>query len=114
MEPQNFVRSSATSFRIGIINDYSPRKIEMQKHSDGRMIVFPPRGLNGLRMKQQSFRGCMEQFKWNYKLEEEEDDKKDEDDDDDYDNKNQEDENDEDDDNKGNTSSSSPTTSNKK
>ncbi len=28
--------------RIGIIKDYSPRRIEMQKHSDGRMIVNPP------------------------------------------------------------------------
>ena len=54
--------------RIGIINDYSPRKIEMQKDSDGRLIVIPPR-LNGLRIKQQSFRQFTEQYKWNYKLE---------------------------------------------
>jgi hypothetical protein len=27
--------------RIGIINDYSPRKIEMQKDSYGRLIVIP-------------------------------------------------------------------------
>jgi hypothetical protein len=27
---------------IVIINNYSPRKIEMQKHSDGRMIINPP------------------------------------------------------------------------
>jgi hypothetical protein len=97
--------------RIGILNDYSPRKIEMQ-HRDGRMIVTPPR-LNCIRIKQQSFRQCMEQFKWNYILEEEENDKKDDDDED----KEDEDDDDDDDDDsnvdgKGNTSS--PTTSNKK
>ncbi len=27
---------------IGIINDYSPRKIEFQKDSDGQMVVIPP------------------------------------------------------------------------
>ena len=53
--------------RIGIINDYSPPKNEMQKYSDGRMIVTPPR-LNGLRIKQQSFRQFTEQYKWNYIL----------------------------------------------
>ena len=47
--------------RIGIINDYSPRKIEMQKDSDGRLIVIPPR-LNGLRIKQQSFRQFTKQY----------------------------------------------------
>jgi hypothetical protein len=53
---------------IGIINDYSHRKIEMQKYSDGRLIVTPPR-LNGLRIKQQSFRKLIEPFVWNYILE---------------------------------------------
>ena len=33
--------------RIGILHHNSPRKIEMQKYSDGRLIVTPPR-LNGL------------------------------------------------------------------
>ena len=66
--------------RIGIINDYSPRKIEMQKYSDGRLIVTPPR-LNGLRIKQQSFRQFTEQYKWNYILDNNADeDHKDEDD----------------------------------
>ena len=37
------------------------------------MIVTPPR-LNEFRIKQQSFRQCVEQFKWNYILEKEEDD----------------------------------------
>ena len=39
--------------RIGILHQNSPRKIE--KDSDGRLIVIPPR-LNGLRIKQQSFK----------------------------------------------------------
>ncbi len=51
--------------QIGIINNYSTRKIEMQKDCDGRMIVTPP-GLNGLWIKQQSFRQYMDPFVWNY------------------------------------------------
>jgi hypothetical protein len=51
----------------------------MQKDSDGLMIVTPPR-LNGLRIKQQSFRQCAEQSKWNYLLEKEEEGGKDDDD----------------------------------
>jgi len=39
----------------------------MQKYSDGGMIVTPPR-LNGLRLKQQSFKKLMEPFVWNYIL----------------------------------------------
>ena len=54
--------------RIGVNTDLSPQKNEMQKYSDGRMIVTPPR-LNGLRIKQQSFRKLMEPFVWNYILE---------------------------------------------
>jgi hypothetical protein len=54
--------------RIGILHHNSPRKIEMQKYSDGRLIITPPQ-LNGLRIKRQSFRQFMEQYKWNYKLE---------------------------------------------
>ena len=41
--------------QIGVLYADSPRKIEMQKYSDGRLIVDPPR-LNGLRIKQKSFR----------------------------------------------------------
>ncbi len=48
--------------------DLSPKKNEMQKYSDGRLIITPPR-LNGLRIKQQSFRKFMELFVWNYILE---------------------------------------------
>jgi len=59
--------------RIGILSDHSPRRMEMQKYSDGRMIVTPPR-LNGLRITQQSFRYCMEQYKWHYLLEKKKDD----------------------------------------
>jgi hypothetical protein len=54
--------------RIGVNTDLSPKKIEMQKYSDGRLIVTPPR-LNGLRINQQSFRKLMEPFVWNYILE---------------------------------------------
>ena len=92
--------------RIGIINDYSPRKIEMQKYRDGRLIVTPPR-LNGLRIKQQSFRQFTEQYKWNYILDNNADeDHKDEDD-------GEDDEDGSDVDSEDNTTSS-PTTSNKK
>jgi hypothetical protein len=54
--------------RIGVNTDLSPKKNEMQKYSDGQVIVTPPR-LNGLRIKQQSFRKLMELFVWNYTLE---------------------------------------------
>jgi hypothetical protein len=40
---------------IGILHANSPRKIEMQKDSDGRMITTPPR-LGGLHLKQTIFR----------------------------------------------------------
>jgi hypothetical protein len=69
--------------QFGIVNDDSPRKIEMQKDRDGQMIVIPPR-LNGLWIKQQSFRQLMEPLVWNYilekDLEEEEDSSIDKDD----------------------------------
>jgi hypothetical protein len=51
-----------------VSTDLSPKKNEMQKYSDGRLIITPPR-LNGLRIKQQSFRKFMELFVWNYILE---------------------------------------------
>jgi hypothetical protein len=54
--------------QIGVLYADSPRKIEMQKYSDGRLIVDPPR-LNGLRIKQQSFRKLIEPFVWNYIIE---------------------------------------------
>jgi hypothetical protein len=50
--------------RIGIVNEYSPRKIEMQIR-DSRMIYTPPR-MNGIQIKPQSFRKCMDPFVWNY------------------------------------------------
>jgi len=62
---------------IGILHHNS---IEiMQKDSDGLMILTPPR-LNGLRIKQQPFRQCVEQSNWNYLLEKEEEGGKDDDD----------------------------------
>ena len=99
-------REQVYFIRIGIINDYSPRKMEMQKYSDGRLIVDPPQ-LNGLRIKQQSFKQFTEQYKWNYILDKNADeDHKDEDD-------GEDDEDDSDVDSEDNTTSS-PTTSNKK
>ena len=99
-------RMKVNFIRIGVLYDNSPRKIEMQKDSDGLMIVTPPR-LNGLRLKQQSFRQCVEQSKWNYLLE-----KEDEDDEDDKDDG--EDDKDGIDVDKEDNATSSPTTSNKK
>jgi hypothetical protein len=87
-------RKDIAFIRIGVLHTKSPRKNEMQKDSDGLMIVTPPR-LNGLRIKQQSFRQCVEQSKWNYLLEKKEEGGKD---DDDKDN-NDEDDNKGDDDN---------------
>ena len=99
-------REKCHFIRLGVLAVNSPRKIEMQKDSDGRMIVIPPR-LNGLRIKQQSFRQCTEQYKWDYLLEDDADeDHKDED-------NGVDDEDDKDVDNKD-SSTSSPTTSNKK
>ena len=60
-------RVNCNFIRIGILAVHSPCKIEMQKYSDGRIIVTLPR-LNGLRITQQSFRKCMEQYKWNHTL----------------------------------------------
>jgi hypothetical protein len=48
-------RNEIIFIRIGILHANSPRKIEMQKDSDGQMIDTPPQ-LNGLWVKQQSFR----------------------------------------------------------
>jgi len=35
-------RMKVNFIRIGILHDNSPRKIEMQKDSDGKMIITPP------------------------------------------------------------------------
>ena len=53
--------------RIGVLHANSPRKIEMQKDSDGQMIVTPPQ-LNGLGLQQSSFRRLIEPILWNYIL----------------------------------------------
>jgi hypothetical protein len=45
-------------------------------------MIITSTQLNGLQLKQQSFRQCMEQYKWNYVLEEDEDDNKDAEDED--------------------------------
>ena len=42
-------RKDIAFIRIGVLHAKSPRKIEMQKDSDGRMITNPPR-LGGLRI----------------------------------------------------------------
>ncbi len=73
-------RKDITFIRIGILHFNSPRKIEMQKDRDGRLIAIPPQ-LYWLRIKQQSFRQFTEQYKWNYILDNNADeDHKDEDD----------------------------------
>ena len=41
-------REDIAFIRIGVLHAKSPRKIESQKYSDGRMISTPPR-LNGLK-----------------------------------------------------------------
>ena len=98
-------REQVYFIRIGVLAANSPRKIEMQKGSDGRLIIMPPR-LNGLRIKQQSFRQFAEQYKWNYILDNNTEDHKDEDDgEDDEDNSDVDSED---------NATSSPTTSNKK
>ena len=81
---------------IGVLHANSHRKIEMQKDSDGQMIITPPPWLNGLWIKQQSFRQRLEQSKWNYLLKKEEEGGKD-DDDDNIDNEDNDDDTDDDD-----------------
>jgi hypothetical protein len=54
--------------RIGVLDAHLPQKMEMQKENHGQMMVIPPR-LNGLQLKQQSFRESMEDFKCNNLLE---------------------------------------------
>ena len=86
----------------------------MQKDGNSRMFICPLQ-LYVCWIKPQSFRQCVEQFKWNYVLEKEEDDGKDDNDDDieDKDNKdNKDNANDSDDKNRYNVSS--VTTSNNK
>jgi hypothetical protein len=78
-------RNNIHMIKIGVLDDHSPQKVEMQK-----MIVTPPQ-LNGLRIKQQSFRQYMEQYKWNYLLEKEKDDDEDDNNDKDDDDNNEED-----------------------
>jgi hypothetical protein len=79
----------------------------MQKDSDGRLIVIPPQ-LNGLRIKQQSFRQFTEQYKWNYILLDNNVDEDHKDEDDGEDNEDDSDVDSED------NATSSPMTSNKK
>ena len=54
-------REQVYFIRIGVLTVHSPRKIEMQKDSDGRMMVIPLR-LNGLLLRQQSLRKLMDPF----------------------------------------------------
>jgi hypothetical protein len=50
---------------IGVLAVDSPRKIEVQRYSDGRMKTTPPR-LNGLHFRLGTFRESMDPFVWNY------------------------------------------------
>ena len=70
-DPKN--RKDHHFIRIGVMNQYSPRKVEMQQNMYGVMIVTPPR-LNRLRIKQQQFRQSTEQLIWNTIIEKEKDD----------------------------------------
>jgi hypothetical protein len=57
-------REQVSFIRIGVLTVHSPRKIQMQKDSDCRMMVIPPR-LNGLLLRQRSLRKLMDPFLWN-------------------------------------------------
>jgi hypothetical protein len=104
VSPKN--RQQVYFIQIGVLTVHTPQKVELQKDGYGQMIITPPR-LNGLCLKQQPFRQCMEKYKWNYILEDNVDeDHKDEDNDKD----NKDDSNVDSKD----TAASSPTTSNKK
>jgi hypothetical protein len=105
-------RMKVNFIRIGVLHANSPRKIEMQKDSDGLMIVTPPQ-LNGLRIEQQSFRQCVEQSKWNYLLKKKEEGGKDDDDKDNNDEDDNKGDNDDSDDN-DEVNARSPPPSNKK
>ena len=48
--------------QIGVSTDRTPKTIEMQKYSDGQLIITPPQ-MNGLRIKQFSFRQFMEHYR---------------------------------------------------
>jgi len=52
---------------IGVLHANSPRKIEMQKDSDRRIIITPPR-LSGLCLQQSYLRRLIEPILWNYIL----------------------------------------------
>ncbi len=56
---------SRNFIRIQVLDDDSPRKIEVQRYSDGRMKTTPPR-LNGLHFRRRTFRELMDPFVWNY------------------------------------------------
>jgi hypothetical protein len=58
VSPKHRLKSHFIS--IGILHLNSSRKIEMQKYSDGQLIVTPPQ-LNGLKIRQQPFRQFTEQ-----------------------------------------------------
>ena len=50
---------------IGVLAVHSPRKIKMQTDSDGQMVITPLQ-LNGLCIKQQSFRQYTENPHWQH------------------------------------------------
>ncbi len=65
VSPKN--RQQLYFIQIGVLAVDSPRKIEMQRYSDGRMKTTPPR-LNGLHFRRRTFRELMDPFVWNYVL----------------------------------------------
>ena len=66
--PSRLKRKKFYVVRIGNKTERSPNKIEEQMGQDGRLITTPPR-LNGIGIKQQSFRRIMYPFIWNFILE---------------------------------------------
>ena len=102
-------RKDIAFIRIGVLHAKSPRKIEMQKVSDGRMITTPPR-LGGLHLQQTIFRRLIEPILWNYIL----DNASEEGNDDRVKDDNKDDDNEDDDDDDENGTSSQYKSKNKK
>jgi hypothetical protein len=66
--PSRLHRRKIYIVRIGKTLEESPRKIKDQIGWDGRLLIAPPR-LNLLRITQQSFRRIVDQYLWEYSIE---------------------------------------------
>jgi len=65
--PSRSTRGGFYVVRIGIKTEESPNRIEDQRGRDGRLITTPPR-MNLLRITQQSFRIIVDQYLWQYTI----------------------------------------------